>query len=161
MMEVIGRDMDGSWVYIQYVHGWNPCWIQTSAVKFSTGDINTVPIVYSRLPYSNQYQAPDAKAQRDGIEVTISWKSVWKSLDDYRGYLIEAWLCQGGAQVFIPTGYFPSLSNNTGILSIKLTDEPGCVLPSSARIYSAEKHGYSEGYNIPWPDYALTPTPDQ
>jgi hypothetical protein len=150
-MEAIGRNWDGSWLYIQSIDGWNPCWIQANLVQLTSGKINGLPIVYSRLPYSNQYNSPDASAHRDGSEVTISWKADWMSLDDYRGYLIEAWLCQAGVQVFDPVNYVPPLASNVGSLSITVLDEPGCTLPSSARIYSAQKQGYSIGSNIPWP----------
>jgi hypothetical protein len=153
LMEVVGRNMDGSWLFIQEVHGWNPCWIQTSQVEINTSKLESVPVVSSLLPYSNQYNAPDAIARRNGSEVTISWKAVWMSLDDYRGYLIEAWVCQGGTQTFIPISYVPLLANNTGTLSVKVIDEPGCSIPSSARIYSAVKQGYSVWANIPWPGY--------
>jgi len=150
-MEAIGRNWDGSWLYIQNVGGWNPCWIQTSLVRLTNGDISGLPIVYSKLPYSNQYNSPDASAHRNGTEVSISWKADWMSLDDYRGYLIEAWLCQGGMQIFDPISYVPPLASNVGMLSIKVTDESGCSSPSSARIYSAQKQGYSNWSNIPWP----------
>jgi hypothetical protein len=159
LMEVIGRNMDGSWLYIQVVYGWNPCWIQATLVQVISGDINRVPIVYSRLPYSNQYQPPDASAHREESEVTISWKAVWMSLDDYRGYLIEAWVCLNGKQTFVPISYIPPLASNAGTLFIKVTDEPDCALSSSARIYSSEKQGYSDWSNIPWPAYQATLTP--
>ena len=158
-MEAIGRNMDGSWLYIQNVDSWNPCWIQARLVKFTNGDINELPLIYSNLPYSNQYQSPDASAHRDGIEVTISWKAVGMSLDDYRGYLIEAWICQGGAQKFVPISYVPPLDNNISSLSVKVTDEPGCTMPSSARICSAQKQGYSNWNNIPWPTVQAIATP--
>jgi len=158
-MEAIGRNFDGSWLYIQNVGGWNPCWIQAALVKVPGGDINGLPIVYSKLPYSNQYNSPDATAHRDGTEVTISWKADWMSLDDYRGYLIEAWICQGGVQIFDPIIYIPPLASNVGTLSVKVTDEPGCALLSVVRIYSAQKQGYSIGSNVPWPPAIPTPTP--
>jgi hypothetical protein len=158
-MEVVGRNFDGSWLYIQDIGGWNPCWIQAALVKLPGGDINGLPIVYSRLPYSNQYNSPDASAHRDGAEVTISWKADWMSLDDYRGYLIEAWICQGGVQIFDPISYVPPLASNIGILSIKLTDEPGCALPSVVKMYSAQKQGYSIGSNVLWPPAITTPGP--
>ncbi len=150
-IEAIGRNWDGSWIYIQDAGGWNPCWIQAASLDFSTGDTEALPVVYSKLPFSNQYNSPDASAHRDGTEVTISWKADWMSLDDYRGYLIEAWLCQGGKQVFDPISYVPPLAGNTGTLSIKVTDEPGCALPSVVHIYSAQKRGYSNWSNVPWP----------
>jgi hypothetical protein len=150
-METIGRNLDGTWLYIQALGGWNPCWIQSSLIKLVSGDINALPIVYSSLPYSNQYNPPNATAHRDDTDVTVSWKAVWMSLDDYRGYLIEAWTCKGGEQVFSPIFYVPPLANNTGTLSVRLTDDPGCTLPSRARIYSAQKQGYSFSNDISWP----------
>jgi hypothetical protein len=151
LMEVVGRDLDGAWLELQELHGWNPCWIPAARVKFTTGGIQTLPVVYPLLPLSTQYASPDAVARRTGSEVTVSWKAVWMSFDDYRGYLIEAWVCQGGTQVFLPLSYVPALESNTGNLSVKITDEIGCDLPSSARIYSADKYGYSAWQSIFWP----------
>ena len=100
-------------------------WIQTALVKFNAADSENIPIVYSTLPYANEYSSPDATAQQNGDEVTISWKAVWISFDDYRGYLIEAWVCQGGTQVLVRSlSYVPLVANNTGILSVKVTDQP-------------------------------------
>ena len=75
------------------------------------------------------------------------------SLDDYRGYLIEAWLCRGGMQVFDPISYFPPLAVNSGTLSVKVIDESGCPVPSSAQIYSAQRQGYSFSALVPWPPH--------
>jgi hypothetical protein len=94
--------------------------------------------------------------------VTIYWNAVWMASDDYRGYLIEAWVCQGGTQVFLPIGYAPKYAENTGLLGVTVTDEPGCIAPSSARIYTAEKHGYSNWRKIDWPQppqMTITPAP--
>jgi hypothetical protein len=153
LMEVVGRSQEGSWFYVEEVNGWNPCWVQAAQARFNIGDASNIPFVYSTLPYSNQYWPPNAVARREGNEVTISWPAVWMSLDDYRGYLIEAWVCQDGTQVFLPISIFPPLANNTGTLSVKTTDESGCDLPSSAHIYSADKYGYSTGQKIFWPPY--------
>ena len=150
-MEAIGRNSDASWLYIQDIGGWNPCWIQSTLVQPASGDFDTLPVVHSRLPFSNQYNSPDASAHRAGSEVTITWKANWMSLDDYRGYLIEAWLCQGGNQIFVPIFYVPPLDKNIGSLSIQVTDEPGCTLPSHVSMYSAQKQGYSMESNVPWP----------
>jgi hypothetical protein len=153
-MEASGRNLDGSWLYVQAASGWNPCWIQAAAVKFKDGNAEALPVVVSTLPFSNQYNSPDASAHRDGSVVIITWKADWMSLDDYRGYLIEAWICQGGKQVFEPIGYVPSLASNTGTLSIKVTDESGCAIPSMVHMYSAQKQGYSNFSNVPWPQAA-------
>jgi hypothetical protein len=151
VMEAVGRNPEGTWLELQEVHGWNPCWIEAARVKFSRGDATDVPVVYPLLPYSNQFAPPDAIARRSGSEVTVSWKAVWMSFDDYRGYLIEAWVCQGGKQVYLPVNYVPPLEENTGTLSVKITDEPGCDAPAHARIYSADKYGYSAWQILFWP----------
>jgi hypothetical protein len=151
LMEVVGRNMEGTWLDVQEVGGWNPCWVEAARVKFNTGDATVVPVVHSVLPYSNQFWPPDATARRSGSQVTITWKAVWMSFDDYRGYLIEAWVCQGGKQVFLPVSYVPALESNTGMLSVTITDEPGCDQPSRGWIYSADKYGYSTGQILFWP----------
>jgi hypothetical protein len=151
LMEVVGRNFDGSWLYVQEVGGWNPCWIFTSLAQFSKGDAKGVPFITSRLPFSYFHTIPDATAHRKGSEVTISWKAIWMSFDDFRGYLIEAWVCQGGELVFVPIGFIPPLADNAGILTQKVTDEPGCHAPSNVLIYAVHKQGYSQGGNIPWP----------
>jgi hypothetical protein len=73
--------------------------------------------------------------------------------DDYRGYLIEAWVCQGSRQIFLPIKYETSYDQNNSMMEVKVTDEPGCDVPSSARIYSAEKHGYTAYRMVPWPGF--------
>ena len=157
-MEVIGRSLDGTWLYVQGVHGWNPCWVKTDFVRFNDGgDVTSHNIqIFSSdviLPFAtNLYLPPDGvQAFRYGNEVRIFWNAVWMTEDDYRGYLIEAWLCQGGQQVFRPINNMPPLSENVDTLVQSVTDEPGCQVPSHARIYTAEKHGYTGYIEIPWP----------
>jgi hypothetical protein len=79
--------------------------------------------------------------------------------DDYRGYLVEAWVCQNGQLTFTPLEWFPPLKDNVGGMSIYVIDEPGCLEPSSARVYAVEKHGYT-GYRVvpSWPPYKPTST---
>jgi len=158
-MEVVGRNLDGTWLYIQGIHGWNPCWVKATLVRVDTGRIADVRITYSRLPYSNLYWPPTGvNASRAGNTVTIAWNAVWMTEDDYRGYLIEAYVCRAGQQVFVPIGYWPPLDQNTGTLFTEVTDEPGCREPSNARIYTVEKHGYTGYLMIPWPAFKPTPT---
>ena len=165
-MEVIGRNQEGTWLLIQGVHGWNPCWARTEFVRFNDGgDVTThsIRIVDPNaiLPYAmNLYRPPTGiEAFRTGNKVNIYWNAVWMTEDDYEGYLIEAWLCQEGQQVFKPTGYKPPISQNIGTLGIIIIDEPGCLVPSYARIYTVEKHGYTGYMTIPWPQFNFTPSP--
>jgi len=170
-MEVIGRmpanpntDPKDVWLYVQGVHGWNPCWVKTEFVRFNDGgDITTHPeipvISYTFLPRSTLYRAPQGiAAVREGTKVSILWNAVWMTEDDYRGYLVEAWLCNDAQLNFTPLEWFPSLQDNIGLMGINVTDEPGCLEPSSARVYAAEKHGYT-GYSVvPWPIFDPTST---
>jgi hypothetical protein len=154
LMTAIGRNEDSSWLNIKsdYDPITNACWIKATLVKFDKGKIEDIPIVHTVLPYSTLYQPPVAvNANRVGNEVTIFWQPVWMTEDDYRGYLVEAWVCQKGTRIFLPIGYVPSFDQNNSMMAIQITDEPGCDLPSSARIYSVGKHGYSDYRLIPWP----------
>jgi len=161
-MTVIGRNMDGTWLNIKSAFDpvTNACWIKSTLVKFDTGDIKDVPIIWTALPYSTLYKPPAAvSASRVGNEVSIFWQPVWMSEDDYVGYLIEAWVCQGGTQVFLPIKSATSFDQNSSMMVIQVKDEPGCDRPSSARIYTVEKHGYTDYRMIPWPGFdSTTPT---
>ncbi len=168
-MWVIGRIQDGSWLFIRelYIKTPNPCWIKTSLVRFNDGgDVNShnIPVLDpdNILPYPrNLYPPPTGvEARRFGDKVVIDWNAVWMTEDDYRGYLIEAWVCQGGQLVFKPFNYLTSVKQNSGTLYYQYIDETGCSEPSHARIYTSEKHGYTWYVNIPWPpNYGYTATP--
>jgi hypothetical protein len=152
VVTVLGRNLDGSWVYVHpWYFVWN-CWVNTSLLKLN-GDVFSVQQITTLLPYSQLYKPPmGAHANRSGSEVTISWNEVYMTEDDNRGYLIEAWLCQSGQQVFTAV--------NPWVPVAVLHDEAGCSQPSSARLYTAEKHGYTQWVAVPWPPAATeTPTP--
>jgi len=126
--------------------------MRTSNVKFLKGGLEELPVTWLGLPGSSLYFPPKVfTTTRAGSEVTITWQPIWMTEDDYRGYLIEAWVCQGGKQVFLPVSYVPALESNTGMLSVTITDEPGCDQPSRGWIYSADKYGYSTGQILFWP----------
>jgi hypothetical protein len=161
-MTVIGRNMDGTWLSIKsaYDKVSNACWIKSTLVKFDTGDIKDVPIVWTALPYSTLYKPPAAvSASRVGNEVSIFWQPVWMTEDDYEGYLIEAWVCHAGTQVFLPIKYATAFDQNSSMMVIQVEDDPGCDLPSSARIYTVEKHGYTDYRMIAWPGFSSTENP--
>ncbi len=141
---VLGRNQDGSWVYVDPWNYVGECWVRTSLLKILSGNVMDVHEFYGILPFSELYKPPRAvSAERVGDEVTVIWSSVWMTEDDYRGYLIEAWLCVDGQTVFTPVAI-----DGTVII---LHDEAGCQQPSTARIYTAEKHGYTEWRLIHWP----------
>ena len=141
---VLGRNQDATWFYLDPWNYLDYCWAHISVLEFD-GDPHSVPQIRTLLPYTEFYWAPrgvSAKRTSD-TEVFVDWETVPMSLDDDRGYLIEAWLCKDGQLQFAPLHFWgpPAI----------LEDEPGCMLPSSARIYTAEKHGYTRWVPIEWP----------
>lgn len=150
-IEVIGRNDLGTWAYIRGIGGTNACWVSVSVLEMKD-DIFSVQSTYSKLPMSDLYQPPaSASAVRKGNTVVVSWSAVWMTEDDYRGYLIEAWVCQNGQLIFTPV--------RSDALIYNFTDEPGCSEPSKGRLYTAEKHGYTQWITLAWPAHR-TPTPN-
>ena len=149
-VEIQGRTDRGDWVYVLPLWYETGCWIKADLLEV-TGDIFSVDPYYGVLPFSDIYPPPwITEVTRTGDEVFIAWSDVRMTADKYRGYLIEAWLCQDGELVFTPL-------NIDGLVTV-LNDESGCSEPSWGRIYSAEKHGYSKWRTIPWPPHETTPT---
>ena len=142
-VELLGRNKLGTWAYV--LGKWFPsgCWIKADLVEWD-GDIFSVGEYYGLIPKSDLYQAPTTvSAERDGDKVTVIWIGIWMTEDDYRGYLIEAWVCVDGQIVFTPI--------HIDGTATEIIDEPGGLEPSSARLFAAEKHGYTEWIIIPWP----------
>ena len=145
-VRILNRNWDGSWVYVDPWTYVDLCWVSVRVLDI-TGDVFTVPPTMSVLPFGELYQPPrDVGAQRVGDDVWVGWSPVWMTEDDDRGYLIEAWVCRDGRLVFDPVGVRPWTQSFAII-----RDEPGCSEPSSARIYTVEKHGYTRWVQIPWP----------
>jgi hypothetical protein len=66
--------------------------------------------------------------------------------DKDRGYLLELFVCQNGAYLWWTDSYEDQYTT-----SYEVRDEPGCPSPSSGKLYTVEKHGFSEPVDIPWP----------
>lgn len=141
---VHGRNEFGTWLWVQPHDLDRHCWAAASLFEI-VGDVMDANVVNTELPKSSFVRLPEGVvASRDGNEVTISWSHAYYiPVEDRRGYLIELWLCQGGAYFWTA---FHTENND-----LYVTDEPGCLLPSSALVYIAEKHGYSEPVQVPWP----------
>lgn len=149
-VEIQGRTERGDWVFVLPLWYESGCWIKADLLEI-TGDVFSVEPYYGSLPFSDIYPPPwITEASRDGDEVFIAWSDVRMTADKYRGYLLETWLCQEGQLVFTPV--------NVDGLWTTFIDEPGCSEPSWGRIYSAEKHGYSQWRIIPWPSHSPTAT---
>jgi len=149
---ILGRNQDSTWVYVDPWTYIDFCWVKTEFLEILSGDVESLVQIHTLLPYTEFYWAPRnvSSSRVESGDIMVNWDLVPMSLDDDRGYLIEAWLCQDGQLRFTPLHFW----NPPAFLH----DEPGCLEPSSARIYTAEKHGYTTWVLINIPSY-LTPTP--
>jgi hypothetical protein len=145
---VRGRYIYSNWLYIKFDKLNYFCWVAPSVVDV-VGDISTVAYKELNLQSigSNMYGPPsNVTAVRDGNRITISWNKVEMTLDDSRGYLLELFVCQDGNYLWWTDSY-PDQDSTT----YTVKDESGCPQPSSGKLYTVEKHGFSEPAIIPWP----------
>ena len=145
---VRGRYIFSNWLYIKFDKLNYFCWVAPSVVDV-VGDVSTVAYRELNLQSigSNMYGPPgNVTALRDGNHVTISWNKVEMTKDDDRGYLLELFVCQDGNYLWWTDSY-PDQDST----SYTVKDEAGCPQPSSGKLYTVEKHGFSEPAMIPWP----------
>jgi hypothetical protein len=145
---VRGRYIYSKWLYVKFDKLNYSCWVAPSVVDV-VGDVSTVAYKELNLQSigSNMYGPPgNVTAVRDGSRVTISWNKVEMTFDDDRGYLLELFVCQDGNYLWWTDSY-PDQDST----SYTVKDEPGCPQPSSGKLYTVEKHGFSEPAIIPWP----------
>lgn len=149
-VSIYGRNDEGTWAYVDPWNYVDRCWVKTELLDIYKGDIFDAPPYYGRLPKSDLYTPPtNVTTYREGDRVHINWTPVWMTEDDDRGYLIEAWVCRDRQIVFRPihVDYPPAY----------LADEAGCLRESNGRLYTAEKHGYTQWVRIPWPEHPDDP----
>jgi len=143
-VEIWGRNQSGSWLWVHPLKIKYQCWVAASMLDIS-GDVFTVWVQPIRLPHSTLYgPVQHTYATRQGNQVTIAWDPVYRTVDDDRGYLLEANLCQNGVLIWVAA--------QTDTNTYTFTDESGCSSPSSALLYVVEKHGYTDPIQVlPWP----------
>jgi len=143
-----GRFQYSDWLYIKWDKLAYRCWVSPYVVDVS-GDISGIlfhSIGLERIP-STLYPPPkNVRASREGDMVTITWDRVPMTEDDDRGYLIEAFICQNGSYF-----WWTASTESQFITSYTVRDEAGCRTASSGKIYTVEKHGYTDPVSIPWP----------
>ena len=145
---VRGRYPYSNWLYIKFDKLKYFCWAAPSVVDV-VGDVSTVGYKELNLQSigSNMYGPPGGvTAVRDGNKVIISWNKVKMTKDDDRGYLLELFVCQDTFYKWWTDSY-PDQDST----SYTVRDEAGCAAPSSGKLYTVEKHGFSEPAIIPWP----------
>jgi len=145
---VRGRYIYSNWLYIKFDKLNYFCWVAPTVVDV-VGDTSTVAYKDLNLQSigSNQYGPPSGvTAVRDGNQVTISWNQVQMTKDKDRGYLLELFVCQDTFYKWWTDSYPDQFTT-----SYTVKDEAGCAQPSSGKLYTVEKHGFSEPAIIPWP----------
>lgn len=145
---VRGRFIYGNWLYVKFDKLDYFCWAAPSVVDVG-GDVSTVGYKELNLQSigSNMYGPPKGvTAVRNGNEVLISWNPVKMTEDDDRGYLLELFVCQDTIYKWWTDSYPDQYTT-----SYEVRDEAGCAQPSSGKLYTVEKHGFSEPVDIPWP----------
>ncbi len=145
---VRNRYIYSNWLYVKFDKLKYFCWVAPSVVDV-VGDVKTVGYKELNLQSigSNMYGPPKGvTAVRNGNEVLISWEQVEMTKDDDRGYLLELFVCQDTFYKWWTDSYADQYST-----SYEVRDEPGCSQPSSGKLYTVEKHGFSDPVEIPWP----------
>jgi hypothetical protein len=145
---VRGRFIYSKWLYVKFDKLNYFCWVAPSVVDV-VGDISKINLTELNLQSigANQYGPPkNVYAVRDGNKVTISWDRMEMTKDKDRGYLLELFVCQGGAYLWWTDSYPDQYST-----SYTVKDEAGCPYPSEGLLYTVEKHGFSDPVKIPWP----------
>lgn len=145
---VRGRFIYSKWLYVKFDKLSYFCWVAPSVVDV-VGDVSTVGYKELNLQSigSNMYGPPkNVVAVRDGDKVTVSWDQMVMTNDKDRGYLWELFVCQNGAYIWWTDSYPDQFTT-----SFTVKDEAGCAQPSSGKLYTVEKHGFSEPAIINWP----------
>ena len=101
----------------------NPCWVKAALVKVNYGQLHRcagqptagVDPLYHALSRTAGRQRHPCR----GMMVTIFWLPVPMTEADYNGYLIEAWVCQGGQLVFVPKSYVTSFDKNSTMMAVQ------------------------------------------
>lgn len=145
-MVVEGRYEYGGWLWVKPDKVDRHCWIAASLVEPAVDKTQIFIVDYLvSLPYTKDIAAPkNVIAVRNGSTVTISWEPINVTPEGFRGYLIDAFVCQNGAYMkFITT------TNNT---SYVITDQKNtCAGPSGAVLYGGTAIGYTDPVVITWP----------
>ena len=141
MGTVRSRYIYSNWLYVKFDKLNYFCWVAPSVVNVA-GDVSTVAYKELNLQSigSNMYGPPkNVAAVRNGDKVTISWDQVKMTQDDDRGYLLELFVCQDTILFWWTDSHADQFST-----SYTVRDEAGCAQPSSGKLYTVEKHGFSD-----------------
>ena len=133
---------DGTWYLIRMDDTKWSCWVHSTTFELQ-GEKSAVRLARVYVPENNSVpSAVGVSASRGGDNVTISWAAAPSAPE--LEYLIEAIVCTSG-------GYLLEVAYSTIGTSFKLTDTKQCSGASFGTIRVANKLGYANAVNIPWP----------
>ncbi len=147
--DLIGRNDDGSWALTRARGDTTACWVKTDLMDLNGNILSVQPIHPDdyNLPMSPYYgPLTGVSAARSGDQVTVTWHPlILRAGDDslQTPYVLQVWVCRGGEIVMESIGAYQTIAT--------VSDESGCAQPSRGRISAAEKHGYTQFVEIPWP----------
>jgi hypothetical protein len=141
-----GRYQYGGWIWVKPVGKNASCWISGSLLDtpFDLGELPVVDYQISMI-FSPDVDPPtNVTAVRNGGTVTISWDPINVAPADFRGYLLDAFVCQNGS-------YLKYL-DDVQTTSIVITDElNACPVASSGTLYGVHARGFTDPVKIVWP----------
>ncbi len=130
-IEVVGRDVDAGWAYIQFAGTHNLCWINSSLITVN-GDLMSLSDYYpDKAPFPRTSKFPGAavlSAAGSLASLTVEWSPVvlptiaMPSGAGETEYVIEVWTCKNGAP-----GYTTYGTNDT-TLTIQVDDSCGMTV---------------------------------
>jgi hypothetical protein len=142
-VDVVGRTIDGGWIYVQYVGTKNLCWVNSKLVQVA-GDIMSLKDYYPEkapLPRNSKFgPASILSVSGGGGSVTVEWSpvvlpAVAVPSDGEMPYVIEIWTCRNGAPGFYTVG--------TEDTSMTFEVDDSCGQPSHANLVAQNKLGVS------------------
>jgi hypothetical protein len=145
-VELQGRYQYGGWIWVKPVGKNASCWISGSLLDtpMDLGELPEIDYKVSMI-FSPDVEPPtNVTAVRNGSTVTISWDQINVGPADFRGYLLDAFVCQNGSYL----KYLDDVQTN----SIVITDElNACPAASSGTLYGVHVRGYTDPVKIVWP----------
>jgi uncharacterized protein (DUF427 family) len=145
-VELEGRYQYGGWIWVKPVGKNASCWISGSLLDtpFDLGELPVIDYKVSMI-FSPDVDPPtNVTTVRNGSTVTISWDPINVGPADFRGYLLDAFVCQNGSYI----KYLDDIQTTSIVITDELT---GCPAASSGTLYGVHVRGYTDPVKIVWP----------
>lgn len=143
MVTVNGKSQFGNYLSVTPPDVTRSCWVSSSSLDLPA-EMPSLSVWPVTLPHSDDTSVPTGvQATRSGDIVTITWDQIHVNMEDGRGYLIDASVCQNGVRI-----QYAVQTNST---TYDFTDQSNCSGTSQGKIYAVNVRGYTDPVEIPWP----------